>query len=141
MWAKTTPSVLEIVGLSPPLDVQHQNTKIPTMGMWKRPKTWRIKTQEGSAAWELNVNEGWMIRKCPAAPQNAREDEKCPCMRECAYVLGVFFPMKSKHVFKKWVLCPIQIFTILFPSPCNNYLNQILAEINDRGKRQEMGSW
>ena len=29
-------------------------------------------------------------------------------------------PRKSKHVFQKWVLCPIRISSHTLPTPCNN---------------------
>ena len=32
-----------------------------------------------------------------------------------------------KCIFHKWVLCQIRILSILFPFPCNNYLNQFLS--------------
>ena len=60
-------------------------------------------------------------------------------MLEWADIFGFLLAQGVKTQF--WVPCPIQILApILFPSPCNNYLNQFLAEINDWGKRQEMGS-
>ena len=50
--------------------------------MRKQLKTWRIKTQEGSAAWEIHVNEGWMIKKCPATPPKHEGRWKHECMGE-----------------------------------------------------------
>ena len=41
-------------------------------------------------------------------------------------------PISQNHVSQKLMAYPILIWTsILFPSPCNNYLNQFLAKIND----------
>ena len=93
-----------------------------TCTMAKQLKMWRIKRKEGSASWELHVNEGWMIKMSRRSPKNVREDENMNAWGNGHTFLGVFLP-------------------ILFPFLCNNYLNQILAEINGWGKRQEMGSW
>ena len=41
-------------------------------------------------------------------------------------------PKSQKRFSQKWVFPQIQIsFPIHFPSPCNNYFNQFLAELND----------
>ena len=53
-------------------------------------------------------------------------------MREWATKMGIYVADKSKHVFPKMGALPNSNLTpILFPSPCNNYLNQFLAKIND----------
>ena len=49
---------------------------------------------------------------------------------EC--ILGVFLPQNSKTIFPKNGFSPnSKPMPILFPSPCNNYFNQFLAELND----------
>ena len=58
-------------------------------------------------------------------------------MREWAVFFGNDLHDKSKNIFPKMGALPNSIFS---PFPCNKYLNQILAKINDWGKRQEMGS-
>ena len=45
---------------------------------------------------------------------------------------GCFLASKVKNVFpQKWVSPNSNLLSILFPSPCNNYFNQFLADLND----------
>ena len=53
-------------------------------------------------------------------------------MAKWALILGVYLPQKSKLIFSKNGFSPNSNFLpILFPSLCNNYFNQFLAELND----------
>ena len=61
-----------------------------------------------------------------------QKNEKRGCMGKWACILGVFLPQKSKMIFPKNGFSPnLKFMPILFPSPCNNYFNQKLAELND----------
>ena len=73
-----------------------------------------------------------------------REGESSPsfhCVRKwrtwVSNQMGMHFwvltcPKSQNRVSQKLMASPIQIWTsILFPSPCNNYLNQFLVGIND----------
>ena len=75
------------------------------------------------------------------SPQNVREDENVN--HEGLSILFWVFscPWSQNTFFKNGCSTQFKFLPILFPFPCNNYLNQILAEINDWGERQEMGSW
>ena len=46
--------------------------------------------------------------------------------------LGVYLPQKSKLIFpKNGFSLNSNFMPILLPSPCNNYFNEFLAELND----------
>ena len=66
-----------------------------------------------------------------------RGREKQGCMVEWAYVFGFLLAKEVKTHFSKMGALPNSNFSHTLPIPCNNYLNQILAEINGWGKRQE----
>ena len=109
------------VNLPCPLTEQYQNEFLGMQKWGKWLQTWRVNTQEASTAW----------RK-PTCRRMVRETGKHGCMAKWACILGVYFPQKSKLIFPKNGFSPnLNFIPIHFPSPCNNYFNQFLAELND----------
>ena len=105
----------------------------------RQPRPWHYKNDLQSMGKMKQTAKTWKEshRKNSSCSQNVRKTEKRGCIAEWHTFLGIFLAKEVRTRFSKMGLCPIRIFAHTLPIPCNNWLNHILAEINDWGKRQE----
>ena len=67
------------------------------------------------------VNEGWMIKKVPQLPKNAREDENVNAWGNGHTFWVIYFTWSQNMFFKNGCSAQFNFLSILFPFPCNNF--------------------